>query len=287
MASEISRRGGLAATHELLTCGYTSRQLSAAVAGGRLIRVRQGWYTAPGTAEIHQQAVRVGGRLTCVSAARMLGLMVREPAELHIAVVPTSSRLRDTANKSARLVRGRPPGVIVHWTDRPAGLQRLQRLPLDAMLDMAVCQSPEVTIAAVDSAIRLGSVALLEWLECTNTLPPRLAVLLAAVDGRSESITESIARVRLRGLGLEPRLQVQITGVGRVDMLVGTRLVLELDGWKYHSDLAAFESDRSRDAKLSVRGFRVLRFSYHQIMNNWSEVKAAVLAAVARGDHLA
>jgi very-short-patch-repair endonuclease len=88
-------------------------------------------------------------------------------------------------------------------------------------------------------------------------------------------------------LGIEPRLQVRISGVGRVDMVIGDRLVLEIDGYAYHSDKERFEADRRRDARLSARGYRVLRFSYDQIFNHWSEVKSAILAAIARGDHLA
>lgn len=93
-------------------------------------------------------------------------------------------------------------------------------------------------------------------------------------------------RVRLQGLGIEPRLQVRIPGVGRVDLLIGTRLVVEVDGRAYHSDPQDFERDRTRDARLSIRGYRVLRFSYQQVMSRWGEVKGAILAALARGDHL-
>lgn len=117
-------------------------------------------------------------------------------------------------------------------------------------------------------------------------MPRRLRRWLARVDRRAASITESITRVRLNGLGLFPRLQVKISGVGNVDFLIGTALVIEVDGFAYHSDPEDFENDGRRDARLSIRGYRVLRFSYKQVMEHWSEVKAAILAAIARGDHL-
>jgi very-short-patch-repair endonuclease len=81
------------------------------------------------------------------------------------------------------------------------------------------------------------------------------------------------------------RCQVPLPGAGRVDFLIGTRLVVEVDGYTYHSDPARFESDRRRDARLSALGYRVLRFSYRQVFERWHEVRAAVLAAVARNDH--
>lgn len=117
-------------------------------------------------------------------------------------------------------------------------------------------------------------------------MPRRLRRLLARADGRSGSITESVTRVRLQGLGIEPRLQVKFAGIGFVDFLIGEHLVIEVDGWAYHSDADDFENDRRRDARLSVRGYRVLRFSYQQVMSRWGEVKGAILAAMARGDHL-
>ncbi|WP_354567798.1 DUF559 domain-containing protein [Glaciihabitans sp. UYNi722] len=151
---------------------------------------------------------------------------------------------------------------------------------------MAFCQSPELVVAAADSALRLGRISLIEWTVLISELPRQLRRLLAQVDARSESITESVTRFRLQRLRIDTRLQVKIGGIGRVDLLIGSRLVVEVDGWKYHSDPEQFEADRRRDARLSARGYRVLRFSYRQVMNNWSEVKAAILGAIARGDHL-
>jgi very-short-patch-repair endonuclease len=77
---------------------------------------------------------------------------------------------------------------------------------------------------------------------------------------------------------------VEIAGVGRVDFVIGDRLVVEVDSEQYHTDPAKYEGDRRRDAALSILGLRVLRFSYHQIMDEWSTVDRAVMAAVARGD---
>jgi very-short-patch-repair endonuclease len=275
------RRRQVAATYELLADGWTSRQLSRAVARGDVIRVRQGWYAAPELAEEIQRAVRVGGRLTCLSAARMLGLATTRTQTPHVAVVRHASRLRSPDNARIRLV----DGAVVHWTD-VRGTDRVSRSALDSLLDMAYCRPVEQTIAAVDSALRRGLFSRAQWIRACSGMPRRLRRLLGRVDGRAESITESFTRIRLIGLGFDPRPQVPIAGVGRVDLMIGTALVIEIDGLAYHSDPRAFESDRRRDARLSVRGYRVLRFSYKQVMERWSEVKAAILAAVARGDHL-
>jgi very-short-patch-repair endonuclease len=54
------------------------------------------------------------------------------------------------------------------------------------------------------------------------------------------------------------------------------RVIVETDSWRHHADRAAFESDRARDAHLQSLGFRVLRFTHRQLM----EERPAVVAAL-------
>jgi very-short-patch-repair endonuclease len=44
-----------------------------------------------------------------------------------------------------------------------------------------------------------------------------------------------------------------------------TRLVVEVDGWRYHSPRRAFEDDRERDAVLQAKGWRVVRVTSRQL----------------------
>ncbi len=87
-------------------------------------------------------------------------------------------------------------------------------------------------------------------------------------------------------MGVEVRQQVRFRGVGRVDFLIGNGLIIEADGAEFHTSRTAFEEDRRRDALLTAQGYRVLRFSYTQIVSRWTEVEAAIRAAIDRGDHL-
>lgn len=278
--SDIRRRR-IAATHELYSDGWTKKQLARAVARADIIRVRQGWYATPDLPIDLLRAARVGGRVTCVSGARFLGLATRDSPTPHVAVPHHSSRLRSPDDPRSRHVGS----TRIHWTDA-GGSDRVACTPLECLVEMAGCRPLEQTIAAVDSALRLGYISQAAWTRACRTMPRRLRRWLTQVDRRAASITESITRVRLNGLGIFPRLQVRIPGVGHVDLLIGEALVIEVDGFAYHSDPDDFENDRRRDARLSIRGYRVLRFSYRQVMGHWSEVKAAILAAVARGDHL-
>lgn len=282
----VRQRGELAATHELLKAGHHPRLLTHLVRAGELIRVRQGWYCLPTTSSIAQEAVRVGGRLSCVSGCEFHGLWVRHSSILHVEVSPNTSRLRSRGDKRVRLRDVETPRTVVHWSNKTDGGTRWALSVRDCLRCMALCRSPEETVAAVDSALRSRLITLDEWQQDIRSLPQRLRDLLLRVDPESESIIESITRFRLQYLGIMPRLQVKVPGVGRVDLVVGKRLVIEVDGRNFHADPEKFEADRRRDARLSARGFRVLRFSYNQVMHRWFEVRASILASVARGDHL-
>ncbi|PPL15982.1 DNA/RNA helicase, partial [Microterricola pindariensis] len=45
--------------------------------------------------------------------------------------------------------------------------------------------------------------------------------------------------------------------------------------------------DIAADRRLVLRGYTVLRFDYKQILFDWPTVEAQILAAMARGAHLA
>jgi very-short-patch-repair endonuclease len=78
---------------------------------------------------------------------------------------------------------------------------------------------------------------------------------------------------------------VELPSIGRVDLVVGDRLIIELDGREHHSGGDAFALDRRRDAMAAAQGFRILRFSYAQVVHEWDSVEAAVLAVVQSGQH--
>ena len=90
----------------------------------------------------------------------------------------------------------------------------------------------------------------------------------------------------LRRWGLRVRQQVWIGG-RPVDALVGDRLVVQLDGYEFHSTSAQRTRDIAHDAELRLRGYTVLRFGYAQVVHDWPTVERTILHAVAAGIHLA
>lgn len=70
--------------------------------------------------------------------------------------------------------------------------------------------------------------------------------------------------------------------IGRVDCYWReAKLVVELDGGRYHDGLSARESDRKRDNRLMAQGWRVLRFTWDDLTLRPVETVATILAALA------
>lgn len=61
------------------------------------------------------------------------------------------------------------------------------------------------------------------------------------------------------------------------------RLIVEVDGFAFHSTRQAFERDRLRDAELQPAGYRVMRVTWRQIATTPEAVIARLAAALAVG----
>jgi very-short-patch-repair endonuclease len=87
----------------------------------------------------------------------------------------------------------------------------------------------------------------------------------------------------LRAAGIPPTdVNVRI-GRHEVDFLWREqRLVVEVDGYAFHSSRAAFERDRLRDAELQTAGYRVMRVTWRHLVEEPEAVIARVAQALAR-----
>jgi hypothetical protein len=68
-------------------------------------------------------------------------------------------------------------------------------------------------------------------------------------------------------------------GIARLKHAVRTDLIVEVDGYAFHSNRAAFERDRRRDAELGALGYRVLRVTWRQIADEPEAVVATLAVA--------
>lgn len=93
------------------------------------------------------------------------------------------------------------------------------------------------------------------------------------LDPRAESGTETLVRLALTRAGLSAVPQVRIPGVGRVDLLVGSRVIVEVDSVAWHDDDASRARDYRRDLMLFRLGYVVVRVSWFQAMFRRHEVR--------------
>lgn len=112
-----------------------------------------------------------------------------------------------------------------------------------------------------------------------------LRTLLSQAGG--PAFTRSEAESRFLELVRRAQLPAPETNVGlqgfEVDILWrAPRLVVEIDGFSFHSSPRAFERDRRRDAVLAAAGFRVMRVTWAQLVRQPEALLVRLAQALVR-----
>jgi very-short-patch-repair endonuclease len=282
--------GGAATRQQLIAAGATGNEITSAVRSGQIMRIRQARYVVDETALEIQTAVRVGGMLAGPSAARTYGLWGGFTRVVHVAIAPNAARLHlETASVRANTSRQSDLALLpieLHWSDAGRVRERgpeCWRVPLPVCLTQSVrWLEREDALACLDTALTVHRVSRATLQRIFRAEPARSRLLASLARRGSESGVESIVRRRLEALGVTVEQQLRVPGVGRVDMrVVGTPLLIEVDGRTYHQDPASFENDRRRDAELTARGFVVVRLSFMRVATDWPWCERMVLAAIS------
>ncbi len=247
LINRLQEEGGFARTSEVTRSSTDRRRLALEIEAGRVVRVARGIVALPQFTQ-EGAALAHGGAVTCVSAlARHRIPLLEEARVLHVAIARN---------------RGTSPSVVQHWTG--SGERGVVSLP-QALVHAVRCLPGPEWVAAADAAVSRG----LDVGELLRLQPrrgaARLERLIMLVDGRSGSLPESLLRVALRSAGLPAEPQVHVPGVGRVDFLVGD-VIVEVDGFAYHSDRGQYREDRRRDRAAHLGGYLVLRFTYEDVV---------------------
>ncbi len=113
----------------------------------------------------------------------------------------------------------------------------------------------------------------------------RVLAVARAADARSANPFESVLRaiaLEVRGLRLQPQFEVRGPGFyARVDLADELlRLVVEAESWTFHSGRKAFDRDCRRYNALVVDRWRVVRFTWEQVMFDPEYVKAVLQSLV-------
>ena len=95
-------------------------------------------------------------------------------------------------------------------------------------------------------------------------------------EGARTDLEERMVAVCRRHRLPQPEVNVKVDRF-EVDFLWRElRLIVEVDGWDAHRTRSAFEEDRARDARLSVLGYEVVRFTWRQLTRDQPAVAKTI-----------
>lgn len=201
--------------------------------------------------------------------------------ELHIRV-PRNTH-------GARVARAETcDGVIVHRLHDRLREETPWTGVDSALVTLAVasgCVSTDELVAAADSALSHGMVQTDALLELAASLPGRRRRVFERTTALSGSGTESTFAAMLRRARIAFVQQPELLPGEYFDFLIGRSLVIEIDSLEWHGSREQMLKDRVRDARLTALGYRIVRFTYEQIMFEPEHVMRTVLDLVRRRVH--
>jgi very-short-patch-repair endonuclease len=278
-----SRQCGLATWAQLQKAGFTPEVVRHRVRTRRFERLHRGVYRiVPIAVENMREMAAVlacgaGSIVSHCSSAALLGLRghAGDAAPVDVTVIGRDAGCR--------------PGIRAHRVFRLETEDRtiVRGIPVTSaartIFDLAAVLAQRELEQVVAQAERLG---LTERGVLMSLLDRRggrrgIRTLRALLDhADAPAFTRSIAEERFLGLIRRaqlprPKVNARVADF-EVDFLwLASRLVVEIDGFAFHSSQRSFENDRLRDAQLAARGLRVIRVT-------WRQLDAEPMAAVSR-----
>jgi hypothetical protein len=276
LAAIAARRHGVLNRDQLRAIGFSDTMIRDRVASGRLHRLYRGVYAVGHTIVPREgrylaavMACGNGAVLSHRSAAALWGIRPSAAAKFDVTV-PRTSGFRGSARIVAHRPR-RPPETTTH-----EGIPITT--PGQTLADLALA----LPRRALENAVEMAEVRRLD-LAVPENHPGAQRLREAA--GRALPTT---TRSPLEDVFLElcdthgiPRPLVNAVVAGyEVDFCwPEQRLIVETDGYEHHGTRAAFERDRAKDAQLTARGWRVIRFTETQVRREPASCAVVVLAA--------
>jgi very-short-patch-repair endonuclease len=179
------------------------------------------------------------------------------------------------------------PGIRVH-RGRPKERATIDGLPATSptgtLLDLATVLTEHrlerVCHRAEQLRLPIGSVE--------GRGAKRLRRVLERMAGEEPQITRSELEDRFLALVDSanvpaPRTNARVLGYEADFLWPDKRLIVETDGAATHLTPAAFERDRARDRKLTLAGYRVVRFTWRQVVHEPHGVAAELRGLISSG----
>jgi very-short-patch-repair endonuclease len=233
--------------------------------------------------------------LSDVTAARFLGYSIVDPLPDWPLLVEHDKRFSadDVHVICERQLRAPPGFVARQGSPGPAVFVRDVRVtePIKTLLDVARTAPLPIAVPMIDAVLHESPWLMPELAELANRLSGHRNIARAQraihlASWAAESVLESLLRLLIILAGLPPpQLQIPIRhprGTYFADMgYRDKRLIIEADGRDHHSEWQKVAEDMVRHNFMVAAGWRVLRFTWAQIMFQPEMVIAAIRAALA------
>jgi hypothetical protein len=297
LAGVAQRQLGLATTEQLVEVGLSRETVRRRVASGALVRVGLHVYAVAGSPRSWEQLALAAcldrGRdavLSHLSAARALRLDAPDDAAIHVTV-PYGRR--STASRR---------GVVLHRTRALDRSDCKRQGPLSVtsvtrtLIDLATVLGPGLLARAVDDALSRRLVTPASLREASDLVAARrrggTRALSQVLDlwcngPQVESVAEARFLRVVAGACLPPPERQPVLSdadgvIGRVDFAWSARrVVLEVNGFRYHANPRSYAADSERVNRLAAAGWTVLHATPAELETS----PRALLAALER--HLA
>lgn len=279
----LAQLGGVATWSELRP-HVSERRLAAAVRAGTVLRLARGRYALPATDAHRRVAIRHTAVVSHLSAAVSHGWPVIWPPDRPWITVPRHRTMTPAQRR----------GLHVTYRDLSAR-ERARRVTgfVRTVVDCALKLPFDQGLAVADSALRIGDVSPAQLHRAAAGLrgpgATRARRVLLAADGRAANPFESALRavaLDVPGLSVVPQVQVADAGCfATVDLGdPARRVALEAEGLEHHGTRAGLERDCRRYTELATCGWRLLRYTWLDVMRHQPWVRWTLAALVAELD---
>lgn len=246
---------------QLLRVGLTANTIDHRVKAGKLVRVHAGVY-AVGVRRTDPLARAAGAVLACGPDALLS----------HTWAAALWGIRRDWPGWPEITVPGdrRPRGIRVHRSSTLTRADRRTHLgirvtsPARTLADSAADLTDGELRRAVNDLQLKGWLKLRQLTEVVERLgTPRLRPFVDTPNGPTRSEFEDAFLAFIVEFGLPMPVMNAVVEGREVDAaFVDHKLIVELDGWQFHSGKQAFEDDRERDARALLAGWATLRITW-------------------------
>lgn len=280
---------GVVTRTQLLQAGVAGHRIDYRVQRGRLTPLYRGVY------QVGPVAGRYAGEMAAVLACGPAAALSHRSAAVLWAMLADAGRGSPVDVSIRRGCRAPGPCVRVHRmttlnddeTTMKSGIP--VTTPARTLIDLAGVASPKQLERALANAKRGGLLeqARLEELLGRHAHRPGAPLLRELLQPAfSPAFTRSEAEARFLGLVRKarvppPQVNASVEGMEVDFFWRGAGLVVEVDGYDYHSSPEAFERDRDRDMRLTAAGLRVMRVTWKHLTVEREELLVRLGQALA------